>query len=54
MNVLVRVGTPVIDVINNFGKVNENLVYIASGPMYGNKVDINSLVVSPNLNGIEA
>lgn len=54
LNVLVRVGTPIIDVINNFGKVNEDLVYIASGPMYGNKIDINSLVVSPNLNGIVA
>lgn len=54
LNVLVRVGTPLIDVINNFGKVNNDLIYIASGPMYGQKVDINSLVVSPNLNGIVA
>lgn len=54
LNVLVRVGTPLIDIINNFGKVNNDLIYIASGPMYGQKVDINSLVVSPNLNGIVA
>ena len=54
LNVLVRVGTKVSDIINNFGKINEDLVYIASGPMYGKKVDINSLVVSANLNGIVA
>ena len=54
LNVLVRTGTLVKDIISNFGKINEDLVYIASGPMIGNKVDINSLVVSPNLNGIVA
>lgn len=54
LNVLVRVGTPVIDIINNFGKVNNDLVYVASGPMFGKQIDINSLVVSPNLNGIVA
>ena len=54
LNVLVRVGTPVIDVINNFGKVNNDLIYVASGPMYGKEVDINTLVVSPNLNGVVA
>ena len=54
LNVLVRVGTKVSDIINNFGKIDENLIYIASGPMYGKKVDINSLVVSPNLNGVVA
>lgn len=54
LNVLVRVGTPVMDIINNFGKINEDLVYVASGPMFGEKIDINSLVVSANLNGIVA
>lgn len=54
LNVLVRVGTPVIDIINNFGKVNNDLIYVASGPMFGKQIDINSLVVSPNLNGIVA
>lgn len=54
LNVLVRVGTKVSDIINNFGKIDEELIYIASGPMYGKKVDINSLVVSPNLNGVVA
>ena len=54
LNVLVKVGTKVSDIINNFGKINEDLVYVASGPMYGKKVDINSLVVSANLNGVIA
>ena len=54
LNVLVRVGTPVVDVINNFGKVDPELVYVASGPMNGRKVDIESFIVSANLNGVVA
>ena len=52
INVLVKIGTPLIDIINNYEKYNKDLTYIANGPMYGKKVDIESLVVSNNLSGI--
>lgn len=54
LNVLVKVGTPLIDVIKTYEKYDKELTYIANGPMYGKKVDIESLVVSNNLNGIVA
>ena len=52
LNVLVKIGTPLIDIITNYEKYNKDLTYIANGPMYGKKVDIESLVVSNNLSGI--
>lgn len=54
LNVLVKIGTPIKEVLNNFEKVNNDLIYISKGPMMGNKVDIDTLVVSSNLNGIVA
>jgi len=54
LNVLVKIGTPVKDIIENYGKINKNLTYVANGVMMGNSVSIDDLIVSPNLNSIIA
>ncbi len=54
LNVLVKIGTSVKEIIENYGKINNDLVYITNGVMMGNRVDVNELVVSSNLNSIIA
>lgn len=51
-NVLVKIGTPIRDVIEKIGgyKRNKDMVMIAGGPMMGNALPTSDLVVSPNLN----
>lgn len=52
LNVLVRIGTPIKDIINNFGKYNKDLIYVTS-TMRGEILDIDS-VVGLNLTGVIA
>lgn len=50
-NILVKIGTSVSDIINNIFKLKTNdYNLVAGGPMMGNYIDSNDLVISPNLN----
>lgn len=50
-NILVKVGTKVSDVINNIVHYKEDdLLFVAGGPMMGEALPTDDLVVSPNLN----
>lgn len=50
-NILVKVGTKVSDVINDIIHYKEDdLLFIAGGPMMGEALPTDDLVVSPNLN----
>ncbi|MDD4808569.1 MAG: electron transport complex subunit RsxC [Bacilli bacterium] len=53
-NVLVKVGTPVSEVIESIGgyKRNKEIVFVAGGPMMGTALPTDDLVVSPNMNCI--
>lgn len=55
-NVLVKVGTPVKEVIDVIGgyKDNKSMQFIAGGPMMGTSLPSDDLVVSPNLNCVLA
>jgi electron transport complex protein RnfC len=50
-NVLVKVGTPVKEIIDYIGGKKENTILIAGGPMMGNTAD-DDLVVTADLNCI--
>ncbi len=50
-NVLVKIGTPVEEILNEL-KIKPNSIIVAGGPMMGKKVD--ELVISPNLNCVLA
>lgn len=50
-NILVKVGTKVSNVINNIVHYKEDdLLFVAGGPMMGEALPTDDLVVSPNLN----
>ncbi len=51
-NVVVKVGTPVSEVIESIGgyKRNNDIRFVAGGPMMGHTLPNDELVVSPNLN----
>ena len=50
-NIIAKIGTPVADLIEQVGGYQEeNVTLIAGGPMMGNSIDTNDLVVSGNLN----
>ncbi len=53
-NVLVKIGTPVHEVIDAIGgyKRNEDIYFIAGGPMMGTALSNDKLVVTPNLNAV--
>ena len=55
-NVLVKVGTPVSEVIEIIGgyKKYKDLLFVAGGPMMGISLPNDDLVVSPNLNCVLA
>jgi electron transport complex protein RnfC len=52
-NIIVKVGTPIKEVINSIGgykEENQDINFIAGGPMMGITLDSDDLVVSSNLN----
>ena len=51
-NVLVKIGTPIDEVVAFIGgcKRQKEIYFIAGGPMMGNSLPTNELVVTPNLN----
>ncbi len=53
-NVLVKIGTPISEVIEFIGgyKRGKDLKLIAGGPMTGNSIKVDNLIVSANLNGV--
>lgn len=53
-NVLVKIGTPIKEVINSLGgyKEGEDICLVAGGPMMGCAVESDELVASPTLNGV--
>ncbi len=50
----VKIGTPLKSVINEMIKIrkNKDIIYIANGLISGNEIDIDSLIVTPSLNGL--
>lgn len=53
-NVLVKIGTPIKDIINQIGGFHKDtaIKLIAGGPMMGNSLGSDDLVVTKNLNGL--
>ncbi|MBQ8235027.1 MAG: RnfABCDGE type electron transport complex subunit C [Bacilli bacterium] len=50
INVEAKIGTRIIDIIEELGTINKDYNIIANGPMMGKIVDIEDLVLSSNLN----
>lgn len=53
-NVLVKIGTPVKEILKELGIDDRKVIFIANGPMMGTNVDIDDLIVSCNLNCVLA
>lgn len=49
-----KIGSSIKNIINDLIKIKDedNLIFIANGLLSGNEIDINSLIVTPLLNGI--
>ena len=50
INVEAKIGTKILDIINELGTINKDFNVIANGPMMGKLVDVNDLILSSNLN----
>ena len=48
---LVKIGTPVKDILDKFG-YDSNAIIISGGPMMGESIKSSDLVVSPTLNSV--